>query len=289
MAGVAGGWLVTKITNDKPLDVFWASAALTAGLAVFLVGLVLRFQLDIQDELDEARQAREQFQSEMREQVAVIDRRVQQALLELDDRRETTRLTRASELAGQLESARARVRQLEAKLAAERQPKKRSFRSLLAPDGEHARASAARRPGSPNRIAVALSARLKSLVMGAWRAAVAAVLICVLCAAGFAVAAGIGWLVYHFVPASHHVIYSEGLLRAPRYYVEAAIASLGCLFAAIAEGRWRRIGWLLAIVLYMNVLAIVSADLHHHASHPQAARSTPPAVRPTPSVSSRSR
>lgn len=110
-------------TTTDPLTTFTANALLTVGVAIALVGIILRVQLNIQDELDDARRARLVFEQELRAEIAVVDARVSQALeailKEAPSRsRDEARL---DHLARELSLARNRTRELEEQIkAAER-------------------------------------------------------------------------------------------------------------------------------------------------------------------------
>jgi len=147
---VSVGLIITWSTDDRPIWLFWASAFLTVGSAIGLVGLLLRLTLDIEDELDEARQARETFEKEIKDEIRVIDQRVRQALAEI--RRDTGESRRAARdesdaLSRQLDEARLQVRALEAQLR-ERDRRRRSYSmpSLLRPREAKSARTLGRRP-----------------------------------------------------------------------------------------------------------------------------------------------
>lgn len=118
------GFVVTWKTTASAVHVFLANGLLSVGVAIALVGVLLRVQLDLQEELDDAQQARARFEGDMRRDLAIIDRRVTEALARLpadDDTSRAQLATRTAELAHELRQARERVSDLEATLAATRQ------------------------------------------------------------------------------------------------------------------------------------------------------------------------
>jgi len=130
LAFIGAGLIITWRSDDHPLSLFWASACLTVGAAIALVGVVLRFQLDLEDELDEAKQARVAFEKIMRADVEVISRRVNDALAALPiqsrSRSDATEERNAA-LKRELEDAKRRVLLLETEL---KKPRLRQRREL---------------------------------------------------------------------------------------------------------------------------------------------------------------
>jgi hypothetical protein len=125
---VLAGFVFTIVTRDTAVHGFVANALLSIGVATALVGLVLRLQLDIQDELDEAKQARLRFEAAMRREIEVIDRRLEEVLSSAA--RDRPRRREIDDLYGELDAARDRVRRLERELAAARaapQPRRRGL------------------------------------------------------------------------------------------------------------------------------------------------------------------
>lgn len=117
---IAGALIIIWQTSDGPIPLFWASASLTVGAAIAIVGLVLRFQLDLEDELDEAKQARIVFEASLRQDIGVINERVREALSRLPAANDNEALRRAEQrsddLKDELDAARVVVRRLEAEL-----------------------------------------------------------------------------------------------------------------------------------------------------------------------------
>lgn len=119
LAFIAAGLTITWRTDDHPMPLFWASACLTVGAAIALVGIVLRFQLDLEDELDEAKQARLAFEKSMKADVEVISRRVNEVLSSLPVQSSSGKNSAEEQNASlrrELEDARNYVRNLEAEL-----------------------------------------------------------------------------------------------------------------------------------------------------------------------------
>jgi hypothetical protein len=133
---IVGGLTVVLSTPNTAGWAFAGNALLTIGVAIGLIGVVLRVQLDIQDELDVARRAREEFERELRRDVAVIDQRVRQILDELAQRESGQGVANPlmERLLAELAEARDEARRLEEEIVLARRPTPGSrFAGLLAP------------------------------------------------------------------------------------------------------------------------------------------------------------
>lgn len=132
LLAVLFGWWLTKYFVQEPERAFWANAALTAGISVILVGFVLRLQLDIQDELDLAQQARRTFEAEITRRIDMVDKRLEEAVAELPTRSDLRRHDQVRDLIDELHLARSKVADLERKLEESRRPRVRQSRVLSA-------------------------------------------------------------------------------------------------------------------------------------------------------------
>jgi hypothetical protein len=219
---IAGGLIVVLSSTNDPLWTFAADALLTVGAAIALVGIIFRVQLDIQDELDDAQQARTRFEAEMRSEVSLIDRRVTEALSRLpadDNVSRAQEVARTDELIRELGDARGRVSDLEARLAtAGNRVKARNVSSLLTPIWRSSRKQRESSSGGETT-----AARLARVVRGV-------LLVLGVAAAATVSIAAFWFIIFNVVPESRY-----SLIVTTRFRLQVGL-EVGGLLIAIAGG-----------------------------------------------------
>lgn len=150
---IAGGLIIVLRSTNDALWTFAANSLLTVGVAISLVGIIFRVQLDIQDELVDARRERLAFEEELRGEIAVINERVRQTVealqKEAPDRNAANALR--DRLARELAAARRRASELETQIEATTQAEAVPglLRAIRVPPR---RRTASRPPRSPRRV-----------------------------------------------------------------------------------------------------------------------------------------
>lgn len=208
-AFVLFGFLATWKVKDTPLLLFGSNALLSVGIAIALVGILLRMQLDVQDELDEAYQARTRFEVSIRNDIAVIDKRVSDAIAHLpfDSETDRDRADRREALVAELADARRRVRELEQELSAARREGRPRRSRLLEPVSVHVQSPTAGGSATntvergPN--AAAKTRRLRWVL---WLPGLAAWL-----GTSLLVGAGLRAGSFAVTPHAHHVLFSKDI------------------------------------------------------------------------------
>lgn len=130
--GVVIGLAITLLMHNTRLWQYAANGFLSAGVAVFLIGMVLRVQMDIQAELETAIREREAFQAQIRSDVALIERRLEQVIAQMDKEYRRVLAFDDDERTREIRKLRERLEELEHQRRGDREKRRRRRRTLLA-------------------------------------------------------------------------------------------------------------------------------------------------------------